>query len=209
MKWVICSLEVPLFFKDLPHYHLPLIDIEPVKFNHEDALEKFNHAEALLFSSKNGVYHSCQFLKKIPRDKLAFCVGPSTEKALRALEFSKTYIPKSYDQEGLFELIIDQGIQSICYFRAQEIRPFLKEALKKRGLSLHEIICYKTRQTVIEQPLDFAPLGYFFGSPSQVSSFKKKFVTLPDLPIYVQGHVTKKACQEAFMRLSNIHILSA
>ena len=78
-----------LLSNDLQIHHFPLINIDPIDFNHKD-LKIYDY---IVFTSKNGVKN---FLDKvdIPNDMKFICIGNKTEKILNEYGFKSAFTPK-------------------------------------------------------------------------------------------------------------------
>ncbi len=136
-----CS-EMIFKFKSLGHQvsHLPLINIEPLKYNDIE----FSEYKAIIFTSANAI----KFLdiKKIDKKILCFCVGNFTEKKVRESGFQNV-VSAEGNVLNLKELIF-QNFEpkdgKIVYISGEMISSDLDQQLLKKGYNIFRIINYRS-----------------------------------------------------------------
>ena len=205
--WLICGLRVPSFFKDKPHTHLPLIETFPLSYDHEKVLNSLEKIDSLIITSKETVHYFSPVLKQLKEGKKVFCVGPATAKKLEQVYKGQIILPKSFDQEGLIEEIANHAQKTLYYPRALKVRPLLKRELEVLGFKIEELICYQTLTKETMKMPNESISGYFFSSPSTVVAFYELFGKPQELPIRVQGKVTRDQFIQTFGKFKNLEIL--
>jgi uroporphyrinogen-III synthase len=118
---------------------LPLTVIEPLQAAPPVAPPAAASADALVFSSQNGVRHGAAALaavKALP----AFCVGAQTARAARARGFD--VVADASTASALVPLVAASGVRSVIYACGRNRRPDIEQGLARAaiGCTLHE--CY-------------------------------------------------------------------
>jgi uroporphyrinogen-III synthase len=205
--WLIASLNIPDFFKDKKYIHLKVLELEELAFNLDQVIQKACSAQGFIITSQEVPGIIKPILEKIPEGKPVFCSGPKTLQSMKEVYKGLYFLPKSYDQEGLVELISFHKYKKLFYPKAQSIRPHLMEALVEMGCQISTLDCYKTSHIVAK----FDPLydyqGIYFGSASCVESFYNIHKKLPSPLVYVPGHVTKSQVLKLFGDACEIKII--
>jgi len=104
----------------------------------------------IIFTSANAVwclYEKMEMLKQ-PFDfrKVSLCaVGPATSRALKDLGLDVNLIPEVYTAEGIVDELSDVDGTSILIPHGNIARPFLADALKKKGAKVTALEVYETR----------------------------------------------------------------
>lgn len=120
----------------------------------EEAIEKIDSYEWLVFTSPAGVSALMQLLERTGRDvralgriKLA-AIGPGTDRELNKYGLKADLIPPVYDGAHLGQSLREQNPSGkVLILRAQWGTPALTEELDKGTISYHDIRCYETRYT--------------------------------------------------------------
>lgn len=205
--WLVVSLDIPDFFKSKPIVHCPILKIEPLGFDQESAFHQAEAAEGLIITSKNAVFLIDPLLQKLSEKKSVFCVGPTTEKMMKLFYKGNYFLPQSFDQEGLVDLILQTKCLSFFYPKAEKIRPYLIDTLEKKGCRVQTLNCYRTVASLISVDFDKEYKGIYFGSTRCVETFYEMYPKLPASVIYVPGQVTKKTVEAYFGNQADIRMI--
>lgn len=195
MMWLLVCVNPPRYFNDKTSYHVPILQIEDLEFDEKKALDQAEKSEGVIVTSQETVRRLKSFFQKITQGKKVFCTGPNTLMKMKNVYDGQFFLPPTYDQEGLLELIYTHRERSFFYPKAKVIRTFLIDELKKNGYHVHTLDCYQSKK--IQVYLDDANKfdGYYFGSSSCVEAFYQICKTLRSQKILVPGHVTKDAVE--------------
>ena len=103
----------------------------------------------VLFTSHNGVRCVAEMLGDEFASAFRQCnlavVGKKTAAALQKLGLDNVLLPDTASQEGLLASYLKRTLpQRLVFFRAEEGREFLPEALRQRGVEVHIIPAYRT-----------------------------------------------------------------
>lgn len=205
--WLVVSVDIPDFFKSKQIVHCPILKIEPLAFDQQSAFYQAEAAEGLIITSKHTVSLIDPLLQKLTQKKSVFCVGPTTEKMMKLFYQGHYFLPQSFDQEGLVDLILQTKCLSLFYPKAEKIRPYLIGALEKNGCRVQTLNCYRTVASLISIDFDKQYTGIYFGSARCVETFYKTYQKLPESVIYVPGHVTKKTVEAYFGNQRDIRMI--
>jgi len=136
-----CS-DLIVRFKELGHIvsHLPLLNIEKVKYNQKF----FEDCKCIIFTSANAI----KFLdtKEINKNIKCFCVGLATEKKAKSLGF-QNIIAAEGNVRNLKELILQNFNPvdgNIIYVSGEIISSELDLQLINNGYSVKRLINYRT-----------------------------------------------------------------
>ena len=136
-----CS-ELIVRFKELGHIvsHLPLLNIEKVKYNQKS----FEDCKCIIFTSANAI----KFLntKEINKNIKCFCVGLATEKKAKSVGF-QNIITAEGNVNNLKELILQNYNPvdgNIIYVSGEIISSELDLQLINDGYSVKRLINYRT-----------------------------------------------------------------
>ena len=136
-----CS-DLIVRFKELGHIvsHLPLLNIEKVKYNQKS----FEDCKCIIFTSANAI----KFLntKEINKNIKCFCVGLATEKKAKSVGF-QNIIAAEGNVGNLKELILQNFNPvdgNIIYVSGEIISSELDRQLINDGYSLKRLINYRT-----------------------------------------------------------------
>jgi len=133
----------------------PVLKIQPIENNPalDEALEKLNCYEWVVFTSVNGVnivFERLFFLtpNHFPLgegQKVRFAaIGPKTAKALQVHGVTPDFVPKEYVAEAILSGLGDLQDKWVLLPRAELARKALSEAIVNTGGIAHEIAVYKT-----------------------------------------------------------------
>jgi len=136
-----CS-DLIVRFKELGHIvsHLPLLNIEKVKYNQKS----FKDCKCIVFTSANAI----KFLdtKEINKNIKCFCVGLATEKKAKSVGF-QNIITAEGNVNNLKELILQNYNPvdgNIIYVSGEIISSELDRQLINDGYSVKRLINYRT-----------------------------------------------------------------
>ena len=131
----------------------PTIEIAPPEDWHpvDDAIEKLDSYDWVIFTSVNGVRFFTQRLKEKGTDisvlgKKKICaIGPRTQGELEGMGLTVSFIPEEYRAEGVIEELKARVIkeQKILLPRARGARKILPEALQEAGAVVDEVEAYR------------------------------------------------------------------
>lgn len=125
----------------------------------------------IVFTSMNAAEAVIDVLKKnnLVPDWTIFCLGNTTKKIASSYFITSNIIADANSAKDLAELIIQQKINSVVFFCGNIRRDELPEKLTQQGISVNELIVYKTIEVkkMITKNYD----GILFFSPSAVRSF--------------------------------------
>jgi uroporphyrinogen III methyltransferase/synthase len=131
----------------------PTIEIAPPGdwYPLDDAIEKLDIYDWVIFTSVNGVRSFTQRLKDKGRrvdtlvGKKICAIGPRTQGELEGMGLTVSFIPQEYRAEGVIEGLKDRGIkgQKILLPRARGARSILPEALREAGAVVDEVEVYQ------------------------------------------------------------------
>lgn len=189
------------FLKDT-YFHLPLIDIVPLKGYgaFDNNLRKIKSFEWIVFASRFGVEYFIKRLKAIGYDsrllsgiKIA-AVGNSTAKKLLDFGIRADLVPKNESSKGLLERFRKEDLKGRKMFmpRSDLSDKGLENGLKRLGAVVTSSHAYRN---IMSEDLPDLELSNFdeimFTSPSTVRNFKKRYGKVPKgIKISCIGDVT-------------------
>ena len=132
---------------------VPTIEIMPPKdFTPLDAaLQHLNRYDWVIFTSANGVsafmdrlFHMGNDVRALGRAKIAV-IGPATSDALKPYGLSADVVPKTFQAEGLLEVLTPRflGGTRILLARAEQARDVLPEGLVELGMAVDVVPVYR------------------------------------------------------------------
>jgi len=132
--------DLMIRFKSLGHKvsHLPVIKIEPIKYEQPD----FNDYKGIIFTSANAVKNLD--LKNIDKKIICFCVGSATEKIVKQNGFQNIFCADG-NVNNLKEIILqnfNRNHGSLLYVSGQIISSNLDRDLITEGYSVKRIVNY-------------------------------------------------------------------
>ena len=139
------SKELILRFSSLGHNvsHLPVIKIEPIKYDEPD----YSQFNGVIFTSSNAIKNLD--LTKVDKKIECYCVGSATEKVAKLNGF-QNIISAEGNVNNLKELIIqnfDSKNGSLLYISGQVVSSRLDKDLITEGYSLKRLINYTVSST--------------------------------------------------------------
>jgi len=132
--------------------HLPCLAVEHLSNEISQGIALLEEYNDVLFTSTNGVRSLESFCREHGRDlstllahKRVAVVGEKSAAELRRIGIDVDIIPETASQEGLIDAYALHGLpKSLLFFRAQEGRERLAEALQKQGVKVKTITAYRT-----------------------------------------------------------------
>ena len=134
---------------------LPTIEIRPPADYGplDDAIERLEQYDWLIFTSRNGVARFVERLDQSQRDLRAVrgriaAIGPATAAALRKLHLEPDVLPEQFVAEGLLEVLAveDWNRKRVLIPRAAQAREILPDTLRARGAQVDVPPAYETYQ---------------------------------------------------------------
>ena len=137
------SLELIQKFKSngLKVSNLPLLEISKTSYNEI----KFCNFDAIIFTSSNAI--KFLELKKINKDILCFCVGPTTEKTARSNGFQKVFAADG-NVRNLKELVhqnLSAKENKVLYVSGEVVSYPLDKELISEGYNVERLINYTVK----------------------------------------------------------------
>ena len=137
------SKDLILRFTSLGHKvsHLPVINVEPVKYNEPD----YTQFNGVIFTSANAIKNLNT--SKINKNIMCFCVGSSTEKIAKKSGFQNIFCAEG-NVNNLKEIIIqnfDKKNGSLIYISSELISYNLDKDLISEGYSVNRLINYTVK----------------------------------------------------------------
>ena len=136
--------EMIIKFQSLGHEisHLPLIDIEGIKY------EPINYSEfkGIIFTSSNAIKFTD--IKNIDKNIVCFCVGSATEKKARSIGFQNVFAADG-NVNNLKELILlnfNTSDGKLLYISGEIVSSDLDQHLISEGYNVNRIINYRSNQ---------------------------------------------------------------
>ena len=169
--------EMILKFQSLGHEvsHLPLINIEGLKYNNPNLFE----FKGIIFTSANAI----KFLdiKKIDKKILCFCVGSATEKKARSVGFQNV-LAADGNVDNLKELILlnfNTSEGKLLYVSGEIISSNLDHDLITNGYMIERLINYRSKpidkydEDFIEKlKLKMPEITYIYSQSSAINFLK-------------------------------------
>lgn len=174
----------------------------------DQAMEKLEMFEWIIFTSVNGVKFFFQRLKQKKRDvrdlkgiRLA-AIGPATARAIEERGLGVDLMPSTYTSEGLLKAFNNIEINGVPILlpRAKEAGDTLPTELARRGASIKEIPVYRTVGSHLNprEFIEWIKKGKVslvtFTSPSTIKYFRKimgkEFILPKSVKVAVIGPVT-------------------
>ena len=146
-----------------------------------------------VFTSMNAVEAVKEWMEEAP-DWRIFCIGGATRRAV-ADYFGKGAIAGTAESATvLAELVMKEADgKEIFFFCGDQRRDELPNLLKEAGLTVHETIVYRTRQTPRKTERAYAGIAFF--SPSAVESFFTLNSAADGVILFAIGQTTAAAIQ--------------
>lgn len=127
----------------------PCLAVQCLAKEVEGAFAKIKGDTGVLFTSVNGVECAAGVMGDAFADILAqtavAAVGEHTAEALRRHGVTPALVPDVASQEGILAAYLQHGLpQKLVFFRAEEGRDLLIDALKARGVRVHVAYSYRS-----------------------------------------------------------------
>ena len=167
--------------------NLPIFKINYLKQNID--LKKF---DALIFTSKNGIYAIDSFNKDW-QGMPSYCIAKMTANVVSKCNGKVEFVgKKSHGNEFAKELIPLLKHKKALYIRAKKTVSKLATILDENGVDIHELVAYETicNDEKFETPLDNSVI--IFTSPSSVECFFKRFHWNESYKAIIIGKTTAK-----------------
>ena len=146
-----------------------------------------------VFTSMNAVDAVAKFIKNKPEWKI-FCIGNTTKELVKEFFGEESIKGFAENAELLSKKIIDNSsIKNVNFFCGDKRRDDLPGNLVKNGISVDEVIVYKTIETPTALAKEYD--GILFFSPSAVNSFFSKNSISDKTRIFAIGSTTAKAIE--------------
>lgn len=130
--------------------------------------------EALIFTSKNGVY-SIDFFNKFWKKIPSFAIAPKTAEVISNLGGNLAFTGlTSHGDDFAYELISKLKNKKVLYIKALKTVSNLYEILKSNEVLIEELIAYKTSCQKTKKEFEENSI-FIFPSPSSVECFLKQF----------------------------------
>ncbi len=132
---------------------LPTIELVPPADGYaalDAALRALDTFDWIIFTSVNGVAHTCARLEALGRHPRALnrlrvaAIGPATARALRERGVRVDVVPPTYVAEAILEVLPLEPGAGILLPRADIARPALREGLRAAGARVVEVAAYRT-----------------------------------------------------------------
>ena len=150
--------------------------------------ELSNQKITVVFTSTNTVNAVGKFISKQPSWKI-FCVGSTTTKLVNKFFEEGAVAGFAENAESLSKLILqNSSIQNITFFCGDKRRHELPKNLNVGGITVDEIVVYKTIETPIVLTKQYD--GILFFSPSAVHGFFSKNSISDKTKIFAIGSTT-------------------
>ena len=139
------SKELILRFSSLGHKvsHLPVINVEPIKYDEPD----YRQFKGVIFTSSNAIKNLD--LNKVDKKIKCYCVGSATEKAAKLKGFQNIFSAEG-NVNNLKELILqnfDSKNGSLLYVSGEVVSSRLDKDLISEGYSLKRLTNYTVLPT--------------------------------------------------------------
>ena len=119
--------------------HKPLIDVAPLYFDTQ--LLDVNY-DWLIFSSKKAVEYFLPYLERTPVKQIAV-IGKKTADYCMSKGIQVDFCPSDYSQEGFINDFQGKKNSKVLIPSSQAARPYLKNALEARLISVQKIDLYQ------------------------------------------------------------------
>lgn len=156
----------------------------------EEITELASQSITAVFTSMNGAEAVINTLHKTnlqPAWKI-YCMGAATQSLLKNYFTSITIAGTGKNALELSETIINNNEKEVYFFCGNQRRDELPDKLKKRNISVKEIVVYETKELVIKINKQYN--GILFFSPSAVKSFFSVNSIPADTVLFSIGNTT-------------------
>ncbi len=134
----------------------PTIEIlPPENYSQVDsAISELSRYDWVVFTSTNGVEKFMERIQTLGKDMRVFggikiaAIGPATASRLHDYHLRADLVPSEYVSEALADALVREGSlhgKKILLVRADIARDYLIKELSRRGASVENLVCYRTR----------------------------------------------------------------
>lgn len=169
---------------------LAFIRTEPVinEYVKEAILYLSRLAPTVIFTSRNAVEVVITYLNGHQPEWKIFCIGNATKDIINR-NFTNSLIAGTANNASvLAEVIVNSHVQSAVFFCGDQRREELPAILSEEGISLKEIVVYKTVLTPKKVEKEYDAILFF--SPSAVKSFFSQNTVSEDSTLFATGNTT-------------------
>lgn len=169
---------------------LSFIRTEPVNNDKikKAVLDLSRLSSAVIFTSRNAVETVINYLNGHQPEWKIFCIGNATTEMIARTFTNSSIAGTATNAFALAEIIVNNQVQSAVFFCGDQRRGELPARLNEEGISLNEIVVYKTVLTPkkVEKKYD----AILFFSPSGVKSFFFRNTVPDDCALFAIGGTT-------------------
>jgi uroporphyrinogen-III synthase len=174
---------------------ISFIETEPVK---NPALsEKLQQLSSknieVVFTSMNAVEAVKDHLRFKPNWKI-FSIGQTTKELIKEFFGENSVVGTADDASQLANVIMEHHPKEVFFFCGDQRRDEMPQKLNEAGITLEEIVVYKTSST--SKKLNTEYDGVLFFSPSAVDSFFITNTVASDAIVFAIGNTTAAAVIE-------------
>lgn len=169
---------------------LSFIRIEPVNDNDlkEAVLHLSRLSSTVIFTSRNAVEAVVTYLNGYQPEWKIFCIGNVTTEMITRSFTNSSIAGTANNAAALAEVIVNNQVQNAVFFCGDQRREELPKKLNEKGISLNEIIVYKTVLTPKKVKKKYDAILFF--SPSAVKSFFSQNTVRDDCTLFAIGDTT-------------------
>ena len=174
---------------------ISFIETEPVKTSElNEKLEQLSSKNIeVVFTSMNAVEAVKDHLRFKPNWKI-FSIGQTTKELIKEFFGENSVVGTAEDASQLANVIIEHHPKEVFFFCGDQRRDEMPQKLNEVGITLEEIVVYKTSST--SKKLNKEYDGVLFFSPSAVDSFFITNTVASDAIVFAIGNTTAAAVNE-------------
>ena len=174
---------------------ISFIETEPVKTSElNEKLEQLSSKNIeVVFTSMNAVDAVKDHLRFKPNWKI-FSIGQTTKELIKDFFGEESVVGTADDASQLADVIIKHHPKEVFFFCGDQRRDEMPQKLNEAGISLEEIVVYKTSSTSKKINKEYD--GVLFFSPSAVDSFFTTNTVASDAILFAIGNTTATAVNE-------------
>lgn len=147
-----------------------------------------------VFTSVKAVEAVLKFIPAIKPPWKIFCTGNTTKKKVKKIFGEENICADADNAEQLAEKIVENSsVKNIVFFCGDQRRKELPVKLKNNGITIEELVVYKTVATPQVVTTPYA--GILFFSPSAVKSFFSKNSITGETRLFAIGTTTADAAK--------------
>jgi len=163
---------------------------------------KKHAGKILVFTSVNAVSVASEYIWELDliQNWPVFCLSGKTKKTVEEAVFlPSTIVGEAADAASLAKKIIEYGAREIVFFCGDQRRDELPRILADAGITVHQLVVYRTRSTPVMVDEDYEAVLFF--SPSAVNSFFSANTLPPTATCFAIGRTTAVHIQPFFQGL--------